>query len=112
MNRVKVHRRQLYRQPALAADQADGFLDQMADSNSLLARQFDQDHDKHVCDTLLAAVRPDFNPSSWDAFQQFALEGRPAADVARGLKMTVNAVIKAKARVLSRLRQEARGLLD
>ncbi len=112
VNRVRVYRRQRYRQPAALADQTDGFLDQMADSNSLLAKECDQEHDKHICDTLLAAVRPDFTQSSWDAFQQFALEGRPAADVARGLKMTVNAVIKAKGRVLSRLRQEAGGLLE
>jgi RNA polymerase sigma-70 factor, ECF subfamily len=112
VNRVRVYRRQRFRQPVVAADQTDGFLNQMADSNSLLAKQFDQEHDKHICDTLLAAVRPDFNQASWEAFQQFGLEGRPAADVARGLGLTVNAVIKAKARVLSRLRQEAGGFLE
>jgi len=111
-NRVRVYRRQRHRQPGAVADQTDGFLDQMADSNSLLARQFDQDHDKHVCDTLLSTVRSDFNQATWDAFQQFAVEGRPAAEVARELGLTVNAVVKSKSRVLNRLRQEAAGLLD
>ena len=111
-NRVRVYRRQRHRQTAAAADQTDGFLDQMADSNSLLARQFDQDHDKHVRDTLLSTVRSDFNQATWDAFQQFAVEGRPAAEVARELGLTVNAVVKAKSRVLKRLRQEAAGFLD
>ena len=73
---------QAYRQPAVAADQTDAFLDQVADSNSLLARQFDQEHDKYVCDVLQSTVRSDFDQSTWDAFQQFAVEGRPAADVA------------------------------
>jgi RNA polymerase sigma-70 factor (ECF subfamily) len=112
VNRIRVHRRQRFRQPAVAADQAEGFLDQVADSNTLLAQQFDEEHDKHVCDALLATVRPDFSEATWAAFQQFGLKGRTASDVARELKMTVNAVIKAKARVLSRLRQESRGLLD
>jgi len=112
VNRVRVHRRKHYRQPAVAADQADGFLDQFADSNSLLARRFDEEHDKHVCDSLQSAVRSDFDPATWDAFQQFAVEGRPAADVAHELGMTVNAVVKAKARVLRRLREEAGGFLD
>jgi RNA polymerase sigma-70 factor (ECF subfamily) len=112
VNRVRVHRRQHYRQPAVAADQTDGFLDQIADSNSLLARQFDEDHDKHVCDALKSAVKSDFDQSTWDAFQQFAVEGRPAAEVAAELGMTVNAVVKAKARVLRRLREEAGGFLE
>jgi RNA polymerase sigma-70 factor (ECF subfamily) len=112
VNRIRVYRRQKFRQPAAAADQTEGFLDQVADSNTLLAQQFDDEHDKHLCDALLATVRPDFSEATWAAFQQFALKGRPAIDVARELKMTVNAVIKAKARVLSRLRQESRGLLD
>ncbi len=112
VNRVLVYRRQHYRQPAKAADQTDGFLDQIADSNSVLARQFDQEHDKHVCDALRSAVRCDFDQSTWDAFQQFAVEGRPATLVARELGMSVNAVVKAKARVLNRLREEAGGFLE
>jgi len=112
VNRVRVYRRQHFRQPAMARDQTDGYLDQIADSNSVLAKQFDQEHDKHICATLLAAVRPDFNQETWDAFQQFALEARTAADVARELGLTVNAVIKAKARVLNRSREEAGGFLE
>ena len=112
VNRVRVYRRQHFRQPAMARDQTDGYLDQIADSNGVLAKQFDQEHDKHICATLLAAVRPDFNQETWDAFQQFALEARTAADVARELGLTVNAVIKAKARVLNRLREEAGGFLE
>ncbi len=112
VNRVRVYKRQRYRQPAVAADQTDAFLDQVADSNSLLARQFDQEHDKYVCDVLQSTVRSDFDQSTWDAFQQFAVEGRPAADVACELGLTVNAVVKAKARVLKRLRDEAGGFLE
>jgi RNA polymerase sigma-70 factor (ECF subfamily) len=112
VNRVRVYRRQRAGQPAVVGDKADTFLDQVADSNSLLAQQFDEEHDRHVYDALLSAVRPDFHQSTWDAFQQFAVKGRPAGDVARELGLTVNAVVKAKARVLSRLRQEAGRLLE
>ncbi len=112
VNRIRVHRRKHYRQPAVAADQTDDFLDQIADSNSLLARHFDEEHDKHVCESLRSAVRADFDSSTWDAFQQFAVEGHPAAAVAAELGMTVNAVVKAKARVLRRLREEAGGFLE
>ena len=112
VNRVRVYRRNRQGQPAVDGKKTDAFLDQVADSNSLLAKQFDHEHDKHVCDVLRSAVRPDFNQSTWDAFQQFAVEGRSACDVARELGLTVNAVVKSKSRVLNRLRQEAGRLLD
>jgi hypothetical protein len=35
VNRVRVYRRQHFRQPGIAADQTDGFLDQIADSNRI-----------------------------------------------------------------------------
>ena len=46
------------------------------------------------------------------AFAQTALEGRPAKDVAAGLGMTVGAVYIARSRVLSRIKDEVRKLLD
>jgi RNA polymerase sigma-70 factor (ECF subfamily) len=112
VNRVRVFLRQRRRQIGPVAAQTDSFLDQMADSNSLLARQIDEEHHHHVCNTLLAAVRSDFTQETWDAFQQFAVDRLPAAEVARRLGLTVNAVVKAKSRVLKRLRQEAAGFLD
>ena len=79
-----------------------------------LARQAVRPGTRQACLRHFAesAVRSDFNQSTWDAFQQFAVEGRPAADVARELGLTVNAVVKAKARVLNRLREEAGGFLE
>jgi RNA polymerase sigma-70 factor (ECF subfamily) len=112
VNRVRVYRRQRHRQVGAMADPAEGFLDQMADSNSLLARKLDDEHNDHVCKVLLSAVRSDFTQTTWDAFQQFAVAGRPAAEVARELGLTVNVVVKAKSRVLNRLRQEAADFLD
>jgi RNA polymerase sigma-70 factor (ECF subfamily) len=111
-NRVRVYLRQRHRQIGAQAVQTDSFLDQLADSNSLLARQIDKEHNDHVCNELLSAVRSDFTQATWDAFRQFAVDGRPAAEVARELGLTVNAVVKAKSRVLKRLRQEAAGFLD
>jgi RNA polymerase sigma-70 factor (ECF subfamily) len=112
VNRVRVYRRKHHRRPVALGDQTEGFLDRMVDSDSDLAKKLDEEHDKHVCDALRSAVRPDFNQTTWIAFEQFAVEGRPAAEVAQELGLTVNAVVKAKARVLSRLREEAGGFLE
>ena len=46
------------------------------------------------------------------AFRRFALEGHKAREVAQKLNITPNAVFIAKSRVLSRLRQEAEGLVE
>ena len=112
VNRVRTWRRSRARRPVTAADPTEAFLAQLEDPAGDLARQWDRDHNKHVTDRLLAVVKPDFTPAVWTAFEDQALAGRPAADVAAELGMSVAAVLQAKSRVLRRLRQEAGGLLD
>jgi len=51
-------------------------------------------------------VRGDFEEQTWRAFWRAAVEGDTPADVAADLGISVWAVYKARARVLSRLRQE------
>jgi RNA polymerase sigma-70 factor (ECF subfamily) len=55
-------------------------------------------------------VRSEFEPRTWEAWWNTAVEGRPAADVAAEMGMSLAAVYKAKSRVLLRLRQELAGL--
>jgi RNA polymerase sigma-70 factor (ECF subfamily) len=111
VNKVRTYRRQRQRRPTVGLDPADGFLDRLADPNSDLARDWDTEHDHHVFEKLLSIVQPDFAPATWDAFRRFALDGLPAARVAAELHLTENAVIRAKSRILKRLREEAGGLL-
>jgi RNA polymerase sigma-70 factor (ECF subfamily) len=87
-------------------------LAQLADPDSALSRLWDQEHDRHVLQRLLRLIEPEFAPATWEAFRRLTLEDGRAADVARELGVTVNAVLLAKSRVLRRLRQEARGLID
>lgn len=90
----------------------DKLLAQLEDPSSELVRQWDREHDQHVLNKLLAAVRPDFEPNTWQAFTRFALDGRAAADVARELATSETAVVQAKFRVLKRLREEAGDLMS
>jgi RNA polymerase sigma-70 factor (ECF subfamily) len=110
-NRARVHYRRRRRMPAVGLDPAVGFVDRLAAPNSDLAREWDRDHDRHVYERLLAIVQPDFQPTTWEAFRRFALDGLPAARVATELGLTENAVLQAKSRVLKRLRAEAGDLL-
>ena len=111
VNKVRTYRRQRQRRPEGGQDLTDGFLDRLADPDGDLAREWDREHDRHVTQRLMTVVQPDFSPATWEAFRRFALDGLPAARVAEELGMTENAVIRSKARVLKRLREEAGELL-
>jgi RNA polymerase sigma-70 factor (ECF subfamily) len=113
VNRVRAYAKGRLKQP-LAGLGADGerLLSQLEDSNSEVARQWDRDHDDHVLRKLLAVVRPDFDPATWQAFTRFALDGLSADEVARELAMSESNVVQAKFRVLKRLREEAGDLVS
>ncbi len=102
-------RGQRNRQAALSPT---GWLDQLADPDSALSHQWDQEHDQQLVRRSLASIREDFSPTTWQVFQMLVLEDRPAAEVASALGLTPNSVYVAKARVLARLRAELRGLMD
>ena len=87
-------------------------LDELEAPHSDLSRLWDQQHDQHVARRLMELVQPQFEPATWRAFRRVVLDGVKAAVVATELGMTVNAVLLAKSRVLSRLRQEVQGLTD
>ncbi|HWG47853.1 MAG TPA: sigma-70 family RNA polymerase sigma factor [Gemmataceae bacterium] len=92
--------------------EAGTMLEQLSDSNAGLSRLWDEQHDRHVLHGLMNLVRPEFTEATWQAFRRLALDEATTRDVAAELGLSVNAVLIAKSRVLARLRQEARGLID
>jgi len=60
----------------------------------------------------LDLVRAEFENRTWEAFWRTAVDGQCPVDVAQDLGVTVNAVYKAKSRVLRRLRRELGDLLQ
>jgi RNA polymerase sigma-70 factor (ECF subfamily) len=87
-------------------------LRQLEDSASALSGEWDREHDRHVVGRLLDAVAGEFQPSTWEAFRSVMLQGLTPAETAQRLGVSVNAVLLAKSRVLARLREEAKGLVD
>jgi RNA polymerase sigma-70 factor (ECF subfamily) len=67
---------------------------------------------QYLIGRALRLMQADFQPVTWKACWEYAVVGRPAAEVAAELGVSVNAVHLAKSRVLRRLRQELVGLLD
>ncbi len=113
VNRIRAFYKARQKQPRAGFDsQGEAALGQLADPDSNLSHQWDLEHDRHVFRKLLALVQPDFSPTTWQAFTQFALEGVPAAQVAQQLAISEGAVMQSKFRILKRLREEAGELVD
>jgi RNA polymerase sigma-70 factor, ECF subfamily len=97
---------------ALGGSLEDCPLAQLKDPNSELSVLWDQEHDRFVLRRLLELVEPQFESTTLAAFRRLAFDGIPAKQAASELGVSLNAVLLAKSRVLSRLRQESNGLID
>lgn len=87
-------------------------LEDLTDPRSALAQLLDREHDEHIARQVLQRVERDFTAPTWIAFREQVLDGRRPDEVAQKLNLSLNAVIKAKCRVLQRLRQEFEGWCD
>jgi RNA polymerase sigma-70 factor (ECF subfamily) len=72
----------------------------------------EEEYRRYLVRRALELMQTDFEPATWRACWEFVVNDRPAADVAKQLGITVNAVYLAKGRVLRALREELAGLLD
>jgi RNA polymerase sigma-70 factor (ECF subfamily) len=100
------------RPQAMGAFGEDCLLTDLADPNSELARQWDEEHDRYVLRRLMDLIEPMFESKTLDAFRRVVFDGVAPRQVAEELGLTYAAVVLAKSRVLGRLRQEAEGLID
>lgn len=118
LKRILVHRlRDFWRarqRRAVATGDSDVFqrLKQLEDPASELSQLWDHEHDRYVLGKLLVLAEPNFAPETWRAFRRVVIDRVSAVEVATECGMTPNAVFVAKSRVLSRLRQEAAGLVE
>lgn len=67
-----------------------------------LERHWEQEYRDHVLREALAAVRQQVEPTTFQAFDLYAMQGVDARDVARFLGVSPSAVYVAKSRVLER----------
>lgn len=67
---------------------------------------------EHLAARALDLIQLEFASSTWRAFWETTVEDRPVSEVAAEFDMTPNAVHIARCRVIRRLREELRGLLD
>jgi RNA polymerase sigma-70 factor (ECF subfamily) len=87
-------------------------LDGLAGANGADASLEEREYRHWLVGRAVQLMKADFQPSTWKACWECVVVGRPAAEVAAELGLSVGAVYMARSRVLSRLRQELAGLLD
>jgi RNA polymerase sigma-70 factor (ECF subfamily) len=86
-------------------------LDEVAGPDNVAA-WCDEEFNRYISLRALQLMQADFQPATWKACWEHVVRGRDAAEVARELGLTVNAVYLATGRVLRRLREELDGMLD
>jgi len=72
----------------------------------------ENEYRQYLVQRTLELIRVDFEHATWNTFCKFALDGRPADEVARELGIGVADVYLVKARVLRRVHSYLAGLLD
>lgn len=76
----------------------------------LIALEEDE-YARHLVGRALRILQADYQPTTWRAFWDHSVEGRPVAEVAVRHGVSVKAVYLARARILRRLREELAGLV-
>lgn len=62
--------------------------------------------------TAMEMLKPEFRPKTWDAVNKFVVERRPAAEVSAETGVSVWTIYAAKSRLLARLREELKDLVE
>jgi RNA polymerase sigma-70 factor (ECF subfamily) len=73
---------------------------------------WDRDYHERIFRYAAEQVRPEFKDTTWQAFWRTAVEGQSGPETAAQLGLSVGAVHVARSRVLARLKELARQLLD
>jgi RNA polymerase sigma-70 factor (ECF subfamily) len=111
-NKVTDHHRRRAREPeGVGGSEARFLLAQMAGRGSPDEPGRSDEAETALLHRALALIRDEFEPRTWEAFWQTAVDGRAAADVAADLGMSPGAVRVAKSRVLHRLRTDLGDLM-
>ena len=82
-------------------------LHEQAAANGSESALFELEYRREVFLWAAERVRCAVTPATWQAFWQTSVDGRPIAEAAAALGMTVGSVYIARSRVMARLRDEA-----
>lgn len=105
-------RRERLRRQQIPVQSGDPRILSQATTPNVADEVAEEEYRQYLTRRAMELMQADFQPATWKAFWEYVVNQRPAAEVAGELGLTENAVYLAKGRVLHRLREELKGLLD
>lgn len=87
-----------------------GILHELTQHAACDLEEWDRHYQRHLLERAAQDVRGQFQPATWRAFWETAVEGRAPQDVAAELGMSIASVYMAKHRITGRLRQHVQYL--
>jgi RNA polymerase sigma factor (sigma-70 family) len=87
------------------------FLQEQSGQNETDEEFWEREYRERLFQWAAERVRVQFREASWRAFEETTVNGRPAAEVAEVLGLSVGAVYIAKSRVLAKLKEEVENRL-
>ena len=104
------HRERLRRNRAAPREQGDAALDELPqDENEAF---WERDFREQLVVRAFEIMQSEYRPTTWRACWESVVSGRSATEIAAELGITPAAVHSAKSRILRRLRQDLKGILD
>jgi RNA polymerase sigma factor (sigma-70 family) len=89
---------------ALGGTDAQEMMAAQPDLHERLSDDIEQDYHQHLLLCAIGQVRSEFRDTTWQAFWQTCVDGRPVAEVAKELGMSMGNVYVARSRIMARLR--------
>lgn len=73
---------------------------------------WEREYQRRLSARAMEQVKGEFQPATWEAFWKTAVEGKPAAEAGKTLGMSPGAVYVAKSRVIARLRETVKAMME
>ena len=108
---LQVLDKQRRKPPAAGGTDARMALEALIDFRATPAA-FDSDYRQQLLLWAAERIKSEFRPSTWEAFWQTCVAGRPVADVAAELGTTPGNIYVARSRVIARLREQVKTIDD
>lgn len=104
--------RDLRRRQAAAPVQIGGSVPDDIPAPEAANALWEAEYHQHLVGRALDIMQADFQPATWKACWSLIVEGKSGEEVAREQGLSLAAVYAARSRVLRRLREELKGLLN
>ena len=105
VNRIRQHWCREKRNQVVDGFDTEQALRQLADPCSELSQRWNQEHDQHIVEQLLARAELEFDEVTMKAFHRFAILNEDVNEVGKDLSISAGQIYKYKFRVLKRLRE-------